>query len=59
MHTGDKIGIPDGWIIQLLGDAVTSVFLLEKHASTSPILSQRYPSVRAVPRAVYILSYGT
>ena len=49
--TGDKIGIPDGWVIYCLGDAGTSVLLPGRHANTSPILSQRYSSIRAVPRA--------
>ena len=39
--TGDKIGIPDGWVIYRLGDAVTSVFPLGRQVSISPILSQR------------------
>ena len=48
MHksTGDKIGIPDGWVI---GDPVTPVVPLGRHASTSPILLQRYLSIRGVP----------
>ena len=36
---------PDGWVIIALGDPVTSVLPLGRHASTSPILSQRYPSI--------------
>ena len=37
--TGDKIEIPDGWvIIYRLGDAVASVLPLRRH-NTSPILS--------------------
>ena len=43
--TGDKIGIPDGLVIYRLADAVTSVLPLGRHASISPILSQRYPSI--------------
>ena len=39
--TGDKIGIPDGWIIYWLGDAATSVLPLGRHTNTSPILLQR------------------
>ena len=39
-----------GWLG--LGDAVTSVLPLRRHASTSAILSQRYSSIRAVPRAI-------
>ena len=51
MHKGtaDKIGIPGRWVIYQLGDVLTSVLPLGSHASTSPILSQRYPSIRAVP----------
>ena len=40
MHKGDKIGIPDGWVIKQLGDPVAFVLPLGRHASTSPILSQ-------------------
>ena len=42
-YTEDKIGIADGWVIYQLGDAVTSVLPLGRHASTRPILKQRYP----------------
>ena len=42
--------IPDGWVIYRLGDVVTSVLPLGRHSNTSPILSQRYSSIRAVPR---------
>ena len=45
------MGIPDGWVIYRLGDAVAFVFPLGRHASTSPILLQRYCSIRAVPGA--------
>ena len=48
--TGDKIGIPDGWGIYRLGDVVTSVLPLGRHTNPGPILSQRYSSIRAVPR---------
>ena len=41
--SGDKIGIPDSWIIYRLGDAVTSVLPLGRHTSTSPILLQGPP----------------
>ena len=44
--TGDKIGIPDGLVIHWLGDVVTFVLPLRRHASTSPILSQRSPSIK-------------
>ena len=50
-RTGDKIGILDSWVIQRLGDEVTTALPLGRHANTSPILSQGYPSTRAVPRA--------
>ena len=43
--TGDKIGIPDGWVIYH-----TVGFPLRRHTSTSPILSQRYSSIRAAPK---------
>ena len=48
MHksTGDKIGIPDSWIIYWLGDAVTHVVPLGRHANTGPILLQKYPSIK-------------
>ena len=44
--TGDKIGIPDGWVTYWLGDATTSVLPLRRHTctNTSPILSQRSPT---------------
>ena len=44
--TGDKIGIPDGWVTYWLGDAATSVLPLRRHTctNTSPILSQRSPT---------------
>ena len=48
-NSGDKIGIPDGLVIYWLGDAVAFVLRLRRHASTSPILLQRYPSITAVP----------
>ena len=50
--SGDEMGIPDGCIIIIqLGDPVTPVVPLGTHASTSPILSQRYPSISGAPRA--------
>ena len=43
MHksTGDKLGIPDGWVIYRLGDVVTSVLPLGRHTYTSPIFRVR------------------
>ena len=46
MHksTGDKIGVPDNWVIYWLGDGATSVLPLRRHTDTSPIFSQRSPT---------------
>ena len=58
--TGDKIGIPDGWVIYWLGDAVTPVVPLGRHANASPIFSQHkevYPEPAELSN--YTLGYGT